>query len=652
MAPSLRLVAGDALSEDPAGSLARRLRDWRSRSWRRLVLRLLVLALLPVLAACGAKGTDGLGEDESLSGPRVPYKVDFEGTAESDVVSRLRAASSAAQGTDRPPPSLAILRNRARDDVPRLEATLRSLGYYDGTVSFRIEEDGEALTPVTGVGVVDEALGSITTTIVFVVDPGPLYHFLHRSIDVTGDPFGYEPPSPGKLGLHEGAPALADTVLQAEAKLLRDARVHGHAMARLGDRRTIIDPATKTMDVELRIEPGRRFAFAAPVVAGQTDIDDAFLERRTKIEAGRRYDPTDVERAQQRLLDTNLFTTVQVVEGPKPDADGAWPVTFEVTERKPRTIGAGVGYVSDEGPNVRAFWEHRNILGAAEKLRIEGEVGQTRQQVQGQFRKPDIFVPDLDLLAGGSLGHEDTDAYESTAIEASLGVERHFNKRLSGTVGVAYRLSDVTDQDDQNRFALLSLPVGLRYDRSDSLLDPSTGYRIVLDTAPYWDTINPGTQFLKSQLTGTRYFRLHKDPRLVLAFRGVAGSIVGAEIEDIPADVRFYAGGGGSVRGVPFQRAGPLDGNDPTGGRSLLVANAEIRYEFLEKLEGVVFLDGGSAFEQQTPEFGEAWQFGTGGGVRYITPVGPIRVDVGVPVDRRKGIDDAWQLYISIGQAF
>lgn len=620
---------------------------------RRLAVRLLlILSLLPALAACGGNGLGGLGEDESLSGPRIPYAVDFEGTAESDLIGRLRAASSAAQGVDRPPSSLAVLRNRARDDVPRLEATLRSEGYYDGTVSFRIDQNGEAATPVTGVGIVDEALGSITTRVVFVVEPGPLYHFLHRQIEIIGDPHGFEAPSPGKIGLREGEPALADTVLQAEASLLRDARVQGYAMARLGDRRSIIDPETKTMDVELKIEPGRRFVFAAPVVTGQTDIDDAFLEQRTKIQAGRRYDPADVERAQQRLLDTNLFAAVRVIEGPKPDADGSWPVTFEVTERKPRTIGAGVGYVSDEGPNVRAFWEHRNIFGAAEKLRIEGELGQTRQQVQGQLRKPDIFMPDLDLLAGGSLGHEDTDAYESTAIEASLGVERHFNQRLSGTAGVAFRLAQVTDQGDENSFALLSLPLGLRYDRSDSLLDPSTGYRVVLETAPYWDTINPGTQFLKSQLTGTRYFRIAKDPRLVLAFRGVAGAIVGADIDDIPADERFYAGGGGSVRGVPFQRAGPLDGNDPTGGRSLLVANAEVRYQVMDKLEGVLFLDGGSAFEPQMPELGEAWQLGTGGGLRYLTPVGPIRVDIGVPVDRRKGIDDAWQLYISIGQAF
>ncbi|MCB9968529.1 MAG: outer membrane protein assembly factor [Geminicoccaceae bacterium] len=615
--------------------------------------RLLAVVLLPALAACSAGNGGGLGDDESQSGPRITYDVRFEGPADSTLVGQLRAASTAAQETGRPPPSLAILRNRARGDVPRLEATLRSEGYYEGAVGFRIDEDPAPPTLATGVGMVDQALGAVAAHVVFEVEPGPLYHFLDRKIEVIGDPHGYEAPSPGKIGLREGEPARADVVIAAESSLLRDARVQGHAMARVGDRRSIIDPEIRTMDVELAIEPGPVLHFATPVVFGQTDIDDGFLEQRTKIVPGRRYDPADVERAQQRLIDTNLFAAVRVIEGPEPDADGNWPVSFEVTERKPRTIGAGVGYVSDEGPNVRAFWEHRNILGAAERLRVEAELGQSVQRLQGQLRKPDIFMPDLDLLAGGSLSHEDTDAFESTSIQASLGVERHFNKRLSGTLGVAYRLADVEDQDnEEERFALLSIPAGLRYDRSDSLLDPSTGYRIVLETAPYWDTLNPGTQFLKSQLTGTRYFRLAKNPRLVLAFRGIAGSIVGASINEIPADERFYAGGGGTVRGVPFQRAGPLDDGEPTGGRSLLAANAEVRYRVVGNLEGVVFLDGGSAFEPQTPELNEAWQFGTGAGVRYISPVGPIRADVGVPVDRRKGIDDAWQLYISIGQAF
>lgn len=611
------------------------------------------LGLVLLFTGCGTTGLPFLDEDESLAGPRVPYAVLFEGlegVADPDLEAFLRGVSNAAQSIDRPPPSLLILRNRARDDVPRLVTGLQARSFYDGTVTFRIDQDEELEDRN---GILDQFFGVEATRIVFEIEPGERYRFDERTVRLEGEPHGYQPPSPADLDLKQGDPALAEVVLEAEERLLRHARSNGHALAELGERRTIIDPDTKVMDVELAIRPGPAFTFAEPVVTGHTDIDDDFVHQRLLIEPGEPFDVRDVERARRRLVDTNLFATVRVIEGPAPDADGNWPVTFEVTERLHRTIGAGVGYRTDDGPVVQAFWEHRNILGAGERLRIEAEAGEKLQRLEGQLRKPDIFTPDLDLVGGGALRREETDAFDSLSVRGNLGVERRFSRRLTGTLGVAYRLSRVEDNDGEETFGLFSVPIGFRFDDSDDLLDPTTGYRVSGETAPTWDTLNQGTTFIKNRLVGTRYFRLRNEPRLVLAFRGAAGAIIGAEIEDIPADERFYSGGGGSVRGIPFQSAGPLDDdNDPTGGRSVLEASAELRYQLFGNLETVVFLDGGSAFKSSIPEFSNDWQFGTGAGIRYLTPVGPIRLDVGVPVDKRDDVDDAWQLYISIGQAF
>jgi translocation and assembly module TamA len=629
---------------------------WDRPAWLRRGLRTLSVGLAILATGCGGNGLPFLGEDESMAGPRVPYTVLFEGIDQVDdpgLSAFLTGTSNAAQSTDRPPPSLLILRNRARDDVPRLVTALQARGFYDGSVGFRIDQDPVEERPSAAEGMLDTILGTPATRIVFEIEPGERYQFDRRTVRIEGEPHGYEPMTPIELGLERGDPAIAEVVLAAEERLLRHARTRGHAQAALGERRTIIDRDTRRMDVELSIRPGPRFTFAEPVVTGQTEIDGAFLRQRLLLEPGQRYDVRDVDRARRRLIDTNLFSTVRVFEGPEPDEDGNWPVTFEVAERLHRTIGAGVGYRTDDGPILTAFWEHRNILGAGERLRFEAEVGQLLQRVEGVIRKPDIIIPDLDLVGGGALRREETDAFDSLSIRGNLGVERRFSRRLTGTVGVAYRLSEVEDSDGEETFGLFSVPVGFRFDDSDDLLDPTTGFRISGETAPTWDTLNPGTTFVKNRLVGTRYFRLRNSPRLVLAFRGAAGAIIGTEIENIPADERFYAGGGGSIRGIPFQSAGPLDdSDDPTGGRSLLEGSAEVRYAVLQNVEGVVFLDGGSAFEESIPQFGDAWQFGTGAGIRYLTPVGPIRFDVGVPVDRRDEIDDAWQLYISIGQAF
>lgn len=620
----------------------------------------LALGLAAWLAGCGNGELPFLAEDESQAGPRVPYAVVFEGVGDPALEAFLRSASNAAQSVDRPPPNLLILRNRAAADLPRLEAGLRSRGHYDGSVEFRVTETEPPTEPSLAISpgavaaaVLEPILGEPPRAwIVYTVDPGEQYRLDARTITLTGETDGFRPPRPGEIDLGRGDAATADRIIDAEARLLRRARGQGHPLARLGDRRTVIDRETKIMDVELVIEAGPKLAFARPTIVGADDVDEDFLVGRTLIEPGTPYQIQTVEQARRRLIDTNLFATVRVVEGPEPDEDGRWPVTFEVSERLHRTIGAGVGFRSDDGPNINAFWEHRNILGAGERLRIEGEASLILRRLEGQLRKPDIFIPDLDVVAGGSLRDEDTDAFESRSIRSRLGLERRFSNRLTGAAGVAYQLSEVRDITGENRFALFSVPVGVRYDASDDLLDPTTGFRINAETAPTWDTINRGTTFIKSRLSGTRYFRLRNEPRLVLAFRGAAGAIIGAELEEIPADERFFSGGGGSIRGIPFQLAGPLVNGEPTGGRSVLEANAEARYQVMSNVEAVIFLDGGAAFEDELPQIGDAWQYGTGAGVRYLTPIGPLRLDVGVPIDRREGIDDAWQLYISIGQAF
>jgi translocation and assembly module TamA len=126
----------------------------------------------------------------------------------------------------------------------------------------------------------------------------------------------------------------------------------------------------------------------------------------------------------------------------------------------------------------------------------------------------------------------------------------------------------------------------------------------------------------------------------------------GAERDEIPADIRFYAGGGGSIRGYAYQSVGPTQNNEPIGGRSLITMSAELRIKITEKMGLVAFVDGGSAFESAFPDFEETLQWGGGLGFRYFTAIGPLRLDVGIPINRRAGIDDSFQIYVSIGQAF
>jgi translocation and assembly module TamA len=576
-----------------------------------------------LLSACGGSEENGpLGREETDTAELIQYDVRIAGEMPEDLRSLLHEASEAQRLTERPPASALVLRRRAEGDIETLQAALRSRGYYDGRITFSIMEDPAA----AGDG---GPLARPGTHVVFDVQTGPLYRLGPIAIEAEGADDDLKLPTADALGLAPGGPAEARAVLDAEQRLLQMTRKQSRPLASLGRRTTIVDHDRRAMEVTLRVVPGPKAAVGSIVFAGDAGISETYLRRRLPYASGDAYDPDLIARGRRNLVDSNLFSSV-IVE-----------------------LGGGVSYQTDVGPGVQAYWEHRNLLSAGELLRAEINVDPTDQEARLSFRKPEIWTSGLTLLAETAAEAQDTDAFDSKSLRAGTGLEYRFTDHLLGGLGVAYRYADIKDADGRETFGLLSFPARVDWDFSDDLLDPSRGGRLQLLGAPYFDTLGSDTRFFKSQLVHTRYLSLLDDRRLVLALRGAVGSITGASRESIPADERFYSGGGGSVRGIPFQLAGPLDDDDePIGGRSNLEFSIELRTRFTETLGGVAFLDGGSAFESSFPDFGEALRFGTGVGLRYITPVGPLRLDVGVPIDRRRGIDDAFQFYVSIGQAF
>jgi translocation and assembly module TamA len=580
----------------------------------------------------------------------LPYDVKIDGPLGEEVRSALLSASQASALADRPPPSELLLRNRAAEDVPRLRAALNSLGYYNGEVSFDVNV--ESAPPSEGL--VEQFLNGKRAHIVFKVQPGERYRL--GQAQIVADPVvpDYQPPSPAELGLTPDAPAAAERVLNAEKELVRRARARGHAFAKAGDREVIVDHGTRRMDVTLRIDPGPRVQIGDIAFTGDADISDQLLRRRVPARPGSFFDPEELEQGRENLVETNLFSSVRLQIPDKLDESNRLPITYSLIQRKHRSIGAGLGYRTDEGLFVNPFWEHRNLLGAGELLHVDLLYSLARQEASVNFRKPDVGARRQNLLANGTIKQEDTEAFESRSIGAGIGVEREFDRNFTGTLGLAYRFANVQEQNgDSEVFGLLSLPASLAFDRTDNLLDATRGWRLAVEGAPYLDTLGIGRNFFKSRLTHSRYFEILPDPRLVLALRGSVGSILGSPRSDIPADERFYAGGGGSVRGIPFQHAGPLNKDEePLGGRSLLEMNSELRFRITETIGLVGFVDGGSAFEETYPDFSEELRFGAGLGLRYATPIGPIRLDVAVPVERDPEVDDPFQLYVSIGQAF
>jgi translocation and assembly module TamA len=564
----------------------------------------------------------------------VRYEVRIRGRMGESLRTLLGEVSETRRLSDRPPSNFLRLRRRAEADRDRLLQALRSRGYYDGAIEVRYDR------------------GRDPVQVIFEVEPGAVYRL--REIRLEVDPPNPElrVPAPGELGLKVGQPAQAQAIIDAEGRFLQLVRGQGFPLAELGERRAVVDHDADAMDITLRLRPGPQVRFGDVRYTGIQGIEESYVRNRLPWKPGQLITPARLEEARQALIDTQLFSTAQIRVGQEVEGDGRLPVTVEVTQRKQRSIEVGVRYRTDEGPGGNIGWEHRNLFGGGENLGVTLDASGIGYFLSGEFREPDVLARNQTFVASGQAAAQDTDAYTSNSIGGLLGFERILEPGVTGSLGIAYRFADIEQEGESERFGLLSLPAGLNVDKSNNLLNPTDGYRVLVSNEPFVDTLGTGVVFNKTRVDHTRYLQVLDDPGVVLAGRIGFGTMFGADRDEIPADERFYAGGGGSVRGFGFQLAGPLNADDdPIGGRSLLELSAEVRMRFTETIGGVVFVDAGSAFESTLPDFDPALRVGTGLGLRYFSPVGPLRLDIGFPINRR-AVDDAFQLYISIGQAF
>ncbi|HYN39543.1 MAG TPA: BamA/TamA family outer membrane protein, partial [Rhodospirillales bacterium] len=267
--------------------------------------------------------------------------------------------------------------------------------------------------------------------------------------------------------------------------------------------------------------------------------------------------------------------------------------------------------------------------------------------------KPNWRRPDQDLLLEAEAIRQTTDAFDEIGVASVGRVRRPLSETWTGSLGTSLEWSQLKDDKGENTSTLVGFPAELYRDATDSLLDPRDGIRLRLQATPYLGWFNETARFVSGVATVSGYQPLDQEKRFVLAGRAKLGSILGESREDIPANKRFYAGGGDSIRGYQFQKVGPLDdNNDPLGGRSVLELNAELRALVWGNFGLVPFIDGGNVYTPVYPDFSEELRWAAGIGARYITVVGPIRFDIAFPLNPPRELDEPFQFYVSLGQAF
>ncbi|WP_342149319.1 autotransporter assembly complex family protein [Methylorubrum sp. SB2] len=617
-------------------------------------------------------------EPPAPSAAALPYSVRITGTDDSDVLTALQDTSTLYRLRQEAPPDGEGLVRRAEADLRRLTDVLSGYGYYQGTVSIRV--DG---VPVTGeaslLAAARAAEGSRARALVPVkiaVDLGPAYTVRSvRALDPRGNPFPSELLPERFVRPGDDVPARSATVLAREARIVDRFRALGHPFAKAVSRDPVVDDAAHVMDVTFTIDPGPKAGLGEVAVTASEGIDPAVIRSFIYTEPGDPYSPKAVADIRRSVARLEGLGAVRVREGESLDASGNLPIFVEVSERERNLIGVSARYSTVDGPGIRAYYANRNLFGGLETLRLDADIyylglgydpfAQQRKaagidttglggRVSATFVKPALWGSRNDLLANLFVTREVQQSYFVDAAGASVAVRHRFSDTFSAQVGLDGQVGRSQDALGTVKYRLVGVPVSVTYDSTDNLLDPTQGFRFQASAAPYPGFLgsDPGIFVAKAQ--GSTYYALDEDANYVLAGRVGFGSVSGARLDEIPDNFRFFAGGGGSVRGFAYRTLGPRGPfNLPIGGRSLLEASIEARIKVTDTIGIVPFFDAGTAFASTLPDFDERIRKAVGLGLRYYTGIGPIRVDVAFPLDRIKGYHERpVALYISLGQAF
>jgi translocation and assembly module TamA len=570
---------------------------------------------------------------------KVQYSVELKNPEDSQFIDQVRQVSRTVQKQDDPPATIGLLRRRINADLPRMTDVLKAQGHFDARIKARVESEKSG-QPVQ---------------VVFQVHPGPMYTVHNLRIRSKNQELSEKIrlPDRAEMGLDPQAPAKADAIRNARSAILSALHSQGYVLASAQPPRVHLNSEHKTVDLVYVVSPGPLASFGPLSIQGLEQVDADYVRDKIPWIRGERYDPEQVRDLQNSLIQTGLFNLARVEHAGQVDEQGQLPMTLQVNEVDHKQIRFRLGYETDTGPQGTASWEHNNLWGRGRNLLFALEVSPIRQELLGKYTQEDFTSRDLDLVLQSAIFREDIEAYTSTGGRASAHLEHQIHPYLRLGGGMGYKGSRVEDSQEEQTYHQFSLPAFATWDSRDDPLDPAQGSTHSLHLTPMFAPFKDTFSLFKSSLGSRWYFDLLPESgRVVLALRGKVGIINASSTSEVPADERWYAGGGGSVRGYPYHELGPYEDREPYGGRSLLETSAELRWKWTESIGSAAFVDAGNAYESTVPDPGDKLYWGAGCGLRYYTGIGPLRLDIAFPLTSHQHIDDTYHLYISLGQAF
>ncbi len=569
----------------------------------------------------------------------VRYSVEFEGLDDTPTMKTIKALAQLTSLKKRPPASINALRYRAESDVPEIIKVLHAQGYLEATVNIRLQDDNGYYLVVVS------------------INPGPRYtldqytiHFDSSENELLNN---CSQISLEGLGIKKGHPAFAQFLIERELDLLQKLSECGFPLASITRRDFIANGETKTVNVELDVQTGPLAHFGSVSVEGLRSVKPELVTRKTQWQQSEIYNNQYVERTQSALIDTGLFSSVLITHGDALLPDGTLPMKIDVMETKHRSINVGASYQTHFGPGLTFGWQDRNVGGVGQKISIQGDVAWAIVSGLATYQIPDFGAPYQDFFVQAQAMHEKIIAYHDSSYSIGNRLERNFDIRFRYSFGAKIERLLVSDSVDNANYLLLELPVYLRWSTANSLLNPTRGITIEYYMIPTVNTTDPKQYYLFQKLVPSFYIPLTSSHSIVLAHKLTFGSIASPELNAVPVPKRFLGGSDVDLRGYEYLTVSPLrDHHKPIGGRSAIYYSFETRFRVTETIGLVPFFDIGNVELSSLPRFKGEWFKSVGIGGRYFSFLGPIRVDVGFPLDRRKKLDSRYRILVSIGQMF
>lgn len=538
----------------------------------------------------------------------------------------------------------------ARGDYARILGNLYDRGYYSAIINITLDGvEAAEVAPLDAPEVVRQVVVSVQT--------GPRFRFSRAAIAPVA------PRTDLPAEYRQGEVAGTGTIRGAARAGVAGWREVGHAKAEVAGQEITADHNTNTVDSQIGLAPGPAVTFGRLNMRGYDRMNPRRLHKIAGLPEGARFDPDEVEDVRKRLRRTGVFSAITLEEAETLNPDGSMDINLTVVEQKPRRIGAGFEISSTDGAMVSAYWMHRNLLGGAERLRIEGEVKDMGSDSSGRderitlrIDRPATITPDTTAYVLTSLTRMREEDYDEDTGIIGLGFNYIFSDRFTFDTAIQYQFSRVYDEGgEETDFKVLALPTSVLWDARDNENNAKRGYYLQGDATPFkgFDGTDSGIRILGE---GRVFRSFGTDDRFTLAGRARIGSVLGSEIQNTPRNYLFFSGGGGTVRGQPCQSLGVEEIENEagdtikTGGMSVATLSAEVRWQVRERIGVVAFADYGEVWAEDGWNGGSEWHSGAGIGVRYNTPIGPLRFDVAGPTGGDTG--EGVQLYLGLGQAF